>query len=173
MGVGEKLDALELFHPDRMASRILGMGDMLSLIEKAQTAFDERKARELEKKVRRAEFTLEDFRDQLGQIRKIGSLDHLLKMLPGVNKLKDMGPLHLAEKELVRIEAMINSMTPQERRNHAIINGKRRLRIARGSGTTVQDVNRLLKQYIMMRKMLGKMKKGRMSGLPKGISPFL
>ena len=173
VGVGEKLDALELFHPDRMASRILGMGDMLSLIEKAQTAFDERKAKELEKKVRRAEFTLEDFRDQLGQIRRIGSLDNLLKMVPGVNKLKGMGPLDLAEKELVRLEAMINSMTPQERRNHAIINGKRRLRIAKGSGTKVQDVNRLLKQYVMMRKMLGKMKKGRMSGLPKGISPFL
>jgi signal recognition particle subunit SRP54 len=173
IGMGERLDALELFHPDRMASRILGMGDMLSLIEKAQTAFDERKARELEKKVRRAEFTLEDFRDQLRQIRRMGSLDNLLKMIPGFNKLKGVGPLHLAEKELVRIEAMINSMTPQERRNHAIINGKRRLRIAKGSGTAVQDVNRMLKQYGMMRKMLGKMKKGGMRGLPKGISPFL
>jgi signal recognition particle subunit SRP54 len=173
VGVGEKIDAIEVFHPDRMASRILGMGDVLSLIEKAQVAFDEKQAKELEKKVRKAEFTLEDFRDQLGQLRKMGSLESLLQMVPGLSKLKGMGPLHIAEKELVKIEAIINSMTPQERRKHSIINGKRRLRIARGSGTTVQDVNRLLKQYVMTRKMLDKMKRGRMSGLPKGIFPSL
>jgi signal recognition particle subunit SRP54 len=169
IGVGEKVDAIEVFHPDRMASRILGMGDVLSLIEKAEATFDEKQAKELERKVRKAEFTLEDFRDQLGQLRKIGSLESLSQMIPGLNKLKGMGSFHVAEKELVKIEAIINSMTPQERRNHSIINGKRRLRIARGSGTTVQDVNRLLKQYIMIRKMLERMKKGRMSGLPRGM----
>jgi signal recognition particle subunit SRP54 len=171
IGVGEKIDAIEVFYPDRMASRILGMGDMLSLIEKAQAAFDEKKAKELERKVRRAEFTLEDFRDQLGQLRKMGSLESLFQMIPGFHKFKGMGSFHIADKELVRIEAIINSMTPQERRNHTIINGKRRLRIARGSGTTVQDVNRLLKQFAVTRKMFGKMRKGRISGLPKGIFP--
>lgn len=172
IGVGEKIDDIEVFHPDRMASRILGMGDVLSLIEKAKAAFDEKKAKELERKVRKAEFTLEDFRDQLGQLRKMGSLEGLLQMIPGLNKLKGMGSFHGAEKELVKIEAIINSMTLQERRNYTIINGKRRLRIARGSGTTVQDVNRLLRQYVMTRKMLGKIKKGQMSGLSKGIFPF-
>jgi signal recognition particle subunit SRP54 len=172
IGVGEKIDALEVFHPDRMASRILGMGDVLSLIEKAQATFDEEKAKELERKVRKAEFTLEDFRDQLGQLRKMGSMESLLKMMPGFNKLKNVGPLHVAEKELVKIEGIINSMTAQERRNHQIINGKRRMRIAKGSGTTVQDVNRLLKQYSMTRKMLNRMKKGRLSGMPKGVLPF-
>lgn len=172
IGVGEKIDAIEVFHPDRMASRILGMGDVLSLVEKAQAAFDEKKAKEFERKVRKAEFTLEDFRDQLGQLRKIGSLEGLLRMIPGASKLKGMGSFDGAEKELVKIEAIINSMTARERRNHTIINGKRRLRIARGSGTTVQDVNRMLKQYVMTRKMLERMKKGRMSGLPKGIPPF-
>ncbi len=172
IGVGEKIDAIEVFHPDRMASRILGMGDVLSLIEKAQTAFDEEKAKELERKIRKAEFTLEDFRDQLVHVRKIGSFEGLLKMIPGVNRVKGLGSFHEAEKELVRTEAIINSMTPQERRNHTLINGKRRLRIAKGSGTTVQDVNRLLKQYVMTRKMLGKMKKGQMRGLAKGILPF-
>ena len=140
--------------------------------KKAQAAFDEKKAKELERKVRKAEFTLEDFRDQLGQLRKIGSLEGLLRMIPGASKLKGMGSFDGAEKELVKIEAIINSMTPRERRNHTIINGKRRLRIARGSGTTVQDVNRMLKQYVMTRKMLERMKKGRLSGLPKGILPF-
>ncbi len=173
IGVGEKIEAIEVFHPDRMASRILGMGDVLSLIEKAQAAFDVKKAEELERKVRKAEFTLEDFRDQLGQVRKMGSLEGLLQMVPGFTKLKGMVSFDGAEKELVKIEAIINSMTPRERRNHAILNGKRRLRIAKGSGTTVQDVNRLLKQYVMTRKMLGKMKKGRMSGLAKGAFPFL
>jgi signal recognition particle subunit SRP54 len=172
IGVGEKIDAIEVFHPDRMASRILGMGDVLSLIERAQATLDEKQAKELERKVRKAEFTLEDFRDQLGQVRKMGSLENLFKMIPGMNKLKGIGSFQVAEKELVRIEAIINSMTPQERRNHAIINGKRRLRIARGSGTTVQDVNRLLKQYVMTRKMLGRMTKGRMTSMPRGILPF-
>ncbi len=172
IGVGEKVDAIEIFHPDRMASRILGMGDVLSLIEKAEVAFDEKKAKELERKIRKAEFTLADFKDQLMQIRKLGSLESLLPMIPGLSKVKGLGPFHLAEKELVKVEAIINSMTIQERRNHNIINGKRRLRIARGSGTTVQDVNRLLKQYVLTRKMLGKMKKGRLKGIPTGAFPF-
>jgi signal recognition particle subunit SRP54 len=146
------------------------MGDVLSLIEKAQTAFDEKKANELQRKIRKADFTLADFRDQIGQLRKMGSVEGLLRMIPGLNKLKGLGPLHLADKELVKTEAIINSMTLEERRNYGIINGKRRLRIARGSGTTVQDVNRLLKQYAMTRKMLGKMKKGRISGLPDALS---
>lgn len=173
VGVGEKVDAIEPFHPDRMASRILGMGDVLSFIEKAQAALDEKQAKALERKVRKAEFTLEDFRDQLGRIRKMGSLETLFQMIPGLNKWKGMGSFQIAEKELVKIEAIINSMTPQERRNHGIINGKRRLRIARGSGTTVQDVNRLLKQYLMMRKMLEKMKKGRLGRFKRGMAPFL
>jgi len=172
IGVGEKIDALELFHPDRMASRILGMGDVLSLIEKAEAAFDEKKARELERKIRKAEFTLEDFRDQLRHIRKMGSLEGLLQMVPGLSRLGGLGSFQGAERELVKIEAIINSMTPQERRNHTIINGKRRLRIARGSGTTVQDVNRLLKQYMAARKMLNRMKKGRMGGLSRGMLPL-
>ncbi|NIO03637.1 MAG: signal recognition particle protein [Proteobacteria bacterium] len=172
IGVGEKIEAIEAFHPDRMAARILGMGDVLSLIERAQTAFDEKKAKELERKIRKAEFTLEDFKDQLRQIRKMGSLEGLLQMIPGLGKVKGMGSFHMAEKELVKVEAIINSMTPQERRNHNIINGKRRLRIARGSGTTVQDVNRLLRQYLMTRKMLSKMKTGRLTGVPRGVFPF-
>lgn len=172
IGVGEKIDAIEVFHPDRMASRMLGMGDVLSLIEKAQAAFDEKKARELERKIRRADFTLEDFRDQLVQLRKMGSLDGLLQMIPGLSKLKGIGSFQLAEKELVKVEAIINSMTPQERHNYNVINGKRRLRIARGSGTTVQDVNRLIRQYATTRKMVGRIKKGHMRGLPKGIFPF-
>ena len=147
IGVGEKLDALEVFHPDRMASRILGMGDVLTLIEKAEAAFDEEKAKELEKKIRKDSFTLEDFRDQLQQVRKMGSLESILGMIPGLpKKMKGMGGLDFDEKELVRVEAIINSMTPKERANFMIINGSRRLRIARGSGTTVQEVNQLLKR---------------------------
>jgi signal recognition particle subunit SRP54 len=155
IGVGEKLDALELFHPERMASRILGMGDVLTLIEKAEATFDEKKARELEKKIRKDSFTLEDFRDQLQQIRKMGSLESILGMIPGLSKkMGGMGGLQVDERELVRVEAIINSMTPRERANVLVINGSRRLRIANGSGTTVQDVNQLLKRYTEARKMM-------------------
>jgi signal recognition particle subunit SRP54 len=155
MGVGEKLDALEIFHPERMASRILGMGDVLTLIEKAEATFDEKKAKELEKKIRKDSFTLEDFRDQLQQIRKMGSLESILGMIPGLSKkMAGMGGLQVDERELVRVEAIINSMTPRERANFLVINGSRRLRIANGSGTTVQDVNQLLKRYAEARKMM-------------------
>jgi len=160
IGTGEKLDALEVFHPDRMASRILGMGDILSLIEKAQAAFDEQKAEEVERKLRKESFSLEDFRDQIRQIKKMGSVENILNMIPGIGGLKNLKGIRFEERELVKIEAIVNSMTPKERRNHAIINGSRRLRIARGSGTTVQDVNRLLKQYTQMLKVMKKMRTG-------------
>jgi len=158
VGTGEKYDALELFHPDRLVSRIMGMGDVLSLIEKAVEVVDEKKARELEAKIRKDSFTLEDFRDQLKQIRKMGTLDQILGMLPSVGPFKEMQKAKVDEKELVRIEAIINSMTPKERRNHQIINGSRRKRIAKGSGTTVQEVNQLLKQYVQTQKMMKSMK---------------
>lgn len=157
IGTGEKLDGLEPFHPERMASRILGMGDVLSLIEKAEQALDEEKARELEKKIRERSFTLEDFRNQLRQIRNMGPLDQLLEMIPGFNNLKASKNIQVDEKELVKIEAIINSMTPKERNNYKIINGSRRKRIAAGSGTTVQDVNKLLKQFDQTRKMMTKL----------------
>jgi len=172
IGVGEKLNELEPFHPDRLASSILGMGDVLTLIEKAQDAVDQKKAVELEQKLRKSQFTLEDFRDQMIQIRKMGSLSDLIKMIPGMGKLKQMKNLEVDEKELVRIEAIINSMTPLERRQHAIINGSRRRRIASGSGTRVQDVNRLLKNYTQLMKMLKKLNKGGMRGLERGMLPF-
>jgi signal recognition particle subunit SRP54 len=169
IGTGEKLDAWESFHPDRMASKILGMGDVLSLIEKAQAAFDERQAEALEKKLRKDEFTLEDFRDQLRQIKKMGPLEDILGMVPGLGKLKGIKNLRPDEKQLVRLEAMVSSMTAKERRNPRIINGSRRLRIAKGSGTTVQDVNRLLKQFAMTKKMIKQVSKR--GG--KGISPAM
>jgi signal recognition particle subunit SRP54 len=172
IGVGEKLTELEPFHPDRLASSILGMGDVLTLIEKAQDAVDEKKAAELEKKLRKSQFTLEDFRDQMVQIRKMGSLGDILKMIPGMGKMKQLKNLDVDEKEFVRIEAIINSMTPRERQQHTIINGSRRRRIAKGSGTRVQDVNRLLKNYSQMLKMLKKMNKGGMRGMPQGMLPF-
>jgi signal recognition particle subunit SRP54 len=172
IGVGEKLTELEPFHPDRLASSILGMGDVLTLIEKAQDAVDEKKAAELEKKLRKSQFTLEDFRDQMVQIRKMGSLGDILKMIPGMGKVKQLKNLDVDEKEFVRIEAIINSMTPRERQQHTIINGSRRRRIAKGSGTHVQDVNRLLKNYSQMLKMLKKMNKGGMRGMPQGMLPF-
>ena len=172
IGVGEKLSELEPFHPDRLASSILGMGDVLTLIEKAQDAVDEKKAVELEKKLRKSQFTLEDFRDQMVQVRKMGSLGDIMKMIPGMGKLKQMKNLDVDEKEFVRIEAIINSMTPRERRQHTIINGSRRKRIAKGSGTRVQDVNRLLKNYTQLLKMLKKLSKGGMNGIPKGMLPF-
>ena len=158
VGTGEKYDALELFHPDRLVSRIMGMGDILSLIEKAEEIVDKKKAVELQGKLLTDSFTLEDFRDQLKQIRKMGTIDQILGMLPSVGMFKDIQKVKVDEKELVRVEAIINSMTPKERRNHQIINGSRRKRIARGSGTTVQEVNQLLKQYAQTRKMMKGMK---------------
>ena len=160
IGTGEKLDALEVFHPDRVASRILGMGDILSLIEKAQASFDEQKARELESRLRKEAFTLEDFRDQIRRIRKMGSIENILNMIPGSGGLKGLKGIQFQEQELVKIEAIINSMTAQERLHHTVLNGSRRLRIAKGSGTTVQDVNRLLKQYTNMLKVVKRMRKG-------------
>lgn len=173
VGVGEKVDALEPFHPERMASRILGMGDILTLVEKAQTVVDQKKALELERKIRKNEFTLEDFRDQLSQIRKMGSLQDILGMIPGLGRMKAMKDTMPDEKELVRISAIIDSMTRQERANYLIIEGSRRKRIARGSGTSVQDVNRLLKNYIEMRKMMKRMtSKDGMKALRRGNFPF-
>ncbi|MBW2408594.1 MAG: signal recognition particle protein, partial [Deltaproteobacteria bacterium] len=172
IGVGEKLNALEPFHPDRLASSILGMGDVLTLIEKAQEVVDEKMAAELEKKLRKSEFTLEDFRDQLVQVRKMGSLTDIMKMIPGMGQAKQLKNLQVDETEFVRIEAIINSMTPQERRQHTIINGSRRKRIARGSGTQVQDVNRLLKNYTQVVKMIKKLNKGGMRGINRDMLPF-
>lgn len=159
ISVGEKLDQLEPFHPDRLASRILGMGDVVSLVEKAQDAIDEEKAAKLEKKLRRQEFTLEDFFDQLQQIKKMGPLQDILSMIPGAQN-KALKNLQVDDKALVRVEAIINSMTVEERRSPQVINGSRRKRIARGSGTSVQDVNRLLNQFTMMRKMMKQMNRG-------------
>lgn len=162
IGMGEKLEALEPFYPDRMASRILGMGDVLSLIEKAQTTFDLEEAKRMEKKLRKDEFTLDDFLSQMQQVKKLGSLDQILGMIPGMGDLKKkLGDqeLDLNGKEMRQIEAIITSMTPQERADITIINGSRRKRIAKGSGTRVQDVNKLLKQFGEMRKMMKKMKK--------------
>ncbi len=158
-GIGEKTDALEPFHPDRLASRILGMGDVLSLVERAQEGVDQTKAEELVRKLREDAFTLDDFRDQLRQVRQLGPLDQVLGMLP-FGKMLKTAPKDLSAEstDLGRFDAIITSMTPDERRSPEIINGSRRARIARGSGTTVQDVNRLLKQYAQMRKMLKQLK---------------
>ena len=151
VGMGEKMDAIELFHPDRMASRILGMGDILSLIEKAEAAYDEKNAKELEKKMREQTFSLEDFLDQMHQLKKMGNLDQILGMMPGGGSLKNV---QVDEKALDRIEAIILSMTPEERLKPEIINGSRRRRIAKGCGMGVEDVNRLLKQFDQMKKMM-------------------
>lgn len=158
--VGEKLDALEPFHPDRMASRILGMGDIVTFVEKAQQQFDEQKAEKLESKLRKAEFTLEDFLEQLQEIKKMGPLEQVLGMIPGMNRMA--ANTTIDDKALVRVEAIIQSMTKEERHKPRIINGNRRLRIARGSGTTVQEVNKVLKQYTEMQKMMKKFPKGGM-----------
>jgi signal recognition particle subunit SRP54 len=160
IGVGEKYDALEVFHPDRIVSRILGMGDMLSLIEKAEEKIDKQKALEVHRKLQTDTFSLADFRDQLRQMRSLGSVDQMLGMLPKVGIFKDAGKARIDEKELVHIEAIINSMTPQEREHHEIINGKRRKRIARGSGTSVQEINQLLRQYVQTSKMMKTLSKG-------------
>ena len=154
VGVGEKSDALEPFHPDRAANRILGMGDILSFIEKASTELDQKKAVEMQRKLIENEFTLEDFRDQLRQIRKLGPLSGLLDMMPKVGMLKELQNVKVDEKEISRVVAIIDSMTVKERDNHMIINGSRRRRIAKGSGTSVQEVNQLLKQYGQARKMM-------------------
>jgi signal recognition particle subunit SRP54 len=159
-GIGEKLDALEVFHPDRLASRILGMGDMLSLIEKAQQSYDQTKAKELERKLKKNEFTIADFAEQLRTIRKMGSLGDLLGMIPGLKKLAGAADSEDAKREMVRIQAIIDSMTHQERRNHLVLNGRRRVRIASGSGTSVQDVNRFLKQFEQTRKVMKKITRG-------------
>ncbi|MBC7188323.1 MAG: signal recognition particle protein [Calditrichaeota bacterium] len=170
LSVGEKLDALEKFHPERMASRILGMGDVVTLVERAQEALDREKAERLEKKLRRQEFTLEDFYDQLQQLKKMGPLEEVMGMLPGFGRLP-LRNLTLDERSMVKTEAIINSMTPEERRRPHIINGSRRRRIARGSGTTVQDVNRVLRQFEMVQRMVKQMSRpgrhmGRTLGLP-------
>jgi signal recognition particle subunit SRP54 len=178
VGVGEDMDALEVFHPDRLASRILGMGDVLSLIEKAEAVVDKKQAEKLAKKIQKNEFTLEDFRDQIQQIKKMGSIEQIMGMIPGLNKMKQAQNMPKPdERELVRTEAIINSMTRVERRNYQIINASRRQRIAGGSGTSVQDVNRVIKSYSQMLKMMKKMKgfPGGMAGgkkkrkLPKGL----
>jgi signal recognition particle subunit SRP54 len=154
VGVGEKLDALEVFHPDRVASRILGMGDVLSFIEKAEEAIDKKQAVEMQRKLIENDFTLEDFRNQIRQIRKLGPLESLLGMMPNMGIMKDLKNVKIDEKEITHIVAIIDSMTAHERANHMIINGSRRRRIAKGSGTSVQEVNQLLKQYSQARKMM-------------------
>ncbi len=172
IGVGEKLNDFEAFYPERMASRILGMGDVLTFIEKAQSVVDEDRAIELEKKLKKNQFTLEDFKDQMVRIRKMGSITDIIKMIPGLGKSKQLKNLNVDEKEFVRIEAIINSMTPKERRNHSIINGSRRKRIACGSGTKIQDVNKLLKNYAQVMKMLKKVNKGGLKALGRNMLPF-
>ena len=155
VGLGEKYDALEGFYPERIVSRVLGMGDIMSLIEKAESALDRKTALELERKLRKEEFTLEDFRDQLRQIRKMGPLEQLVDMLPKVGPLQNLPKdVSVDEKKLKQVEAIINSMTNEERRDHNVIDGKRRKRIAKGSGTSVQDVNQVIKQYLQMRQMM-------------------
>jgi len=172
VGMGEKLDALETFHPDRMASRILGMGDVLSLVEKAQASIDREKALEMERKIRQQEFTLEDFKEQMQQVKSMGPLEELLNMIPGMGKqLKNM-QINVDEREIAHIEAIINSMTPEERRNPEILNGSRNKRIARGSGTRVQDVNRLVKQFEESRKLMKQFSDMGKKAKKGGLSPF-
>ncbi|MGM7689082.1 signal recognition particle protein [Staphylococcus felis] len=181
IGMSEKLDGLELFHPERMASRILGMGDVLSLIEKAQQDVDEEKAKDLEQKMRTSSFTLEDFLDQLDQVKNLGPLDDIMKMIPGMNKMKGLDKLNMSEKQIDHIKAIIQSMTPDEREDPAKLNVSRKRRIATGSGRSLQEVNRLLKQFNDMKKMMkqftggGKGKKGKqqLQNMLKGMNlPF-
>jgi signal recognition particle subunit SRP54 len=160
---GEKLGDFERFHPDRMAQRILGMGDVMTLVEKAERQLDERKAQELERKIRKEQFTLDDFLDQMKQVRNMGPLQNLLRMMPGVGQ--QLGQLQVSEKELDRLEAIILSMTPAERANPQIIDGSRRRRIARGSGTTVQAVSQLVKQFGQMKKVMRQLSRGKMPSL--------
>ena len=168
LGVGEKLDALEPFHAERLASRVLGMGDVLSLIERAEKVFDQKQAEQLEKKLRRDEFSLEDFRDQLRAMKKMGSVGDLLGMIPGLGKMARGVDTGKAEKDLAHVEAIINSMTRQERHNPNLLNARRRQRVALGSGTSVADINRFLKQYAQMKKMMKKLSGG-MRGLRLGL----
>lgn len=168
VGLGEKMDALETFHPERMASRILGMGDVLSLIEKAQINVDEEKARELEKKMKSDSFTFDDFLDSLSQVRSMGPLDELIKMMPGANKIKGLNNMKVDEKQIAHVEAIIKSMTKQEKEHPEIINAGRRKRIAKGSGRTVPEVNRLLKQFDDMKKMMKQMTNMGQKGKKKG-----
>jgi len=180
VGLGEKLDALEIFHADRLVSRILGMGDVLTLVEKAQSVFDENETARLQQKLKKSQFDLEDFLAQLQQIKKMGSMESIMGMIPGMGKMmKQMQGTQPSEKELKRIEAIIRSMTPKERANHGIINGSRRLRIAKGSGTTVQEINQLLKRFTEAQKMVKQLQKlgpkgllKGMGGLGKGMLPF-
>ena len=170
IATGETADAIEACHPDRVASRILGMGDVLTLIEKAQDSVDAEKAAELQRKIKEESFSLDDFREQLIQIKNMGPLEEIINMIPGMGNMKKMGNLQVGDKELKKIEAIINSMTKKERLNHTIINGSRRKRIARRCGSSLQDINRLLNQFAQMKKMLknfssGKKGKGLM-GLP-------
>jgi len=177
VGMGEKLDALEVFHADRLVSRILGMGDVLTLVEKAHSVFDAKESERLQQKLKKSQFDLEDFKNQLQQMKKMGSIESLMGMIPGMGKMmKQMEGAQPPEKELKRIEAIIDSMTRKERANHSIINGSRRLRIAKGSGTTVQEVNQLLKRFVEAQKMMKQLQKlgpkGLMRGMGKGMSPF-
>ncbi|WP_342537153.1 signal recognition particle protein [Sporosarcina sp. FSL K6-3508] len=171
VGMGEKMDALESFHPERMASRILGMGDVMSLIEKAQENVDEEKAKELEQKLRTQSFTLDDFLDQLQQVKKMGPLDEILKMMPGANKIKGLDNAKVDEGQMGRVEAVIYSMTLAERESPDIINASRKKRIAVGSGTSIQEVNRLLKQFEEMKKMVKQMTNMQQKGKKKGKMP--
>ena len=183
VGLGEKLDALEVFHPDRLVSRILGMGDVLTLVEKAQSLFDEKDTILLQEKLKKNQFDLEDFLAQMQQIKKLGSIESIMGMIPGMGKMmKQMKGAQPSENEIKRIEAIIRSMTPGERANHSIINGSRRLRISKGSGTTVQEVNQLLKRFTEAQKMMKMMQKlgpkgllksmGGLGGIGKGMMPF-
>ncbi len=172
IGIGEKIEALEVFHPERIASRILGMGDILSLVEKAQASFDEKEAIQLQRKIKKNEFSLEDFRNQIKQIKKMGHLNDVIGMIPGMNKVKNLQNAQPDEQELVKTAAIIDSMTRKERLNYQIIDGRRRKRIALGSGTTVQDVNRLLNNFVQIRKMMSKFsQKGSMKSLMRNF-PF-
>ena len=173
VGMGEKMDALEPFHPERMASRILGMGDMMSLIEKAQASVDEDKAKELEEKFRTQSFTFDDFIDQMNQVKKMGPLEDIIKMLPGAGKIKGLENAKVDEKQMSRVEAIIYAMTPQEKTTPDIINSGRKKRIAKGSGTTIQDVNRLLKQFEDMKKMMKQMTNMQQKGKKKMKMPGL
>jgi len=170
VGIGEKLDALEVFHPDRLVSRILGMGDVLTLVEKAQAAFDVQGAEQLRSKLKKNQFDLDDFLNQMQQLKKMGSLESVMGMIPGMGKMmKQMQGAQPSEKEIKRIEAIIRSMTPAERADHGIINGSRRLRIAKGSGTTVQEINLLIKRFSEAQKMMKQLQKLGPKNLMKGL----
>jgi len=165
IGTGEKVECLEVFHPERVAGRILDLGDVVTLVEKAQSTMDEKQALELNQKIRKDAFTLDDFKDQLKRIKKMGSVENILGMIPGFGALKKAKNLSFDDTEFTRIESIINSMTKEERRNPACLNSSRRKRISKGSGTTVQDINKFMKQYQQMRKMMKKVKKSGAAGL--------